>query len=467
MAGVATAAMTDPRTILHVDMDAFYASVELLRHPELRGRPVVVGGAGARGVVAAASYEARSYGVYSAMPSVRARRMCPDAVFLDGDHPHYQAVSARVMALLGALSPLVEPLSLDEAFVDISGAHRRLGSGMKIAHGLRSAVFEQEGLHCSVGIATSKFVAKLATNRAKPKPSRRGPVMGAGVHEVLPGTELEFLHALPVGALWGVGPATLSKLQNLGIATVADLAVADPLTLSTALGAGSAQHLLDLAHARDDRPVVPNQAPRSVSHEETFRSNLTSRDMLHTVLVRQSDAVVARLRGNGLKARTVTIKVRFGDFETISRSSTLGTPTDRGTDVIAAAASLLERVPIQRGVRLLGVGASGLSEAEAVPDPAPLQLSFAELGTDSDPAEAAWSDPADDAVAVDSTKVPGEVWDAANAAVDAIRDRFGGSMIRPARLAGQGERAASAQWGPSGPEPDGDSESTADNTEQR
>jgi DNA polymerase-4 len=413
------------RTILHVDMDAFYASVELLRRPELRGRPVVVGGAGARGVVAAASYEARSYGVHSAMPALRARRLCPDAVFLPGDHPHYAEVSGRLMELFRSVTPLVEPLSLDEAFLDISGTRRLLGPPEEVAAWLRGRVRDEESLSCSVGVASNKFLAKLATNRAKPRASRSGPVEGPGVHVVEPGTELAFLHPLPVGALWGVGPATLAKLERLGIATVADLAATPYPALATSLGKGAATHLHELSHGRDDRVVLPDQAPKSISHEETFAADLTSFEQLRPEVVRMSEAVAARLRHHGFRGRTVQVKVRYRDFSTITRSTTLPAATDRGTDVLGTAWAMLELLPVDRGVRLVGVGVSNLGS-----EPVPQQLSF--------------DAPSDDG------------WDRANQAVDAIRDRFGSQLIRPARLAGRPERSAGAPWGPDATGTDGE-----------
>ena len=407
-----------PRVVLHVDMDAFYASVELLRHPELRGQPVVVGGAGARGVVAAASYEARSYGVHSAMPSVRARQLCPQAVFLDGDHRHYAQVSARLMEIFRSVTPLVEPLSLDEAFLDISGTRRLLGPPAQVAHDLRRRVREAEDLSCSIGVAPNKFLAKLATERAKPRASRSGPIEGSGVHLVEHGEELAFLHPLPVGALWGVGPATLLKLQGLGVRTVGDLAALPRERVTGVLGPAAGAHLHALAHGLDDRAVVPDQEPKSISHEETFPTDLTSLEQLRPEVVRLADAVAARLRHHGFRGRTVQLKLRYRDFTTITRSRTLESPTTRGKDLVDTVWSLLEQLPVHRGVRLVGVGMANL-----VREPQ-------QQGTLFDDAE-------DDGA-----------WDAANDAVDAIRSRFGDAVIGPARLAGRDDAPGTNRWGP-------------------
>lgn len=414
------------RTVLHVDMDAFFASIELLRHPELRGQPVVVGGTGDRGVVAAASYEARSFGVYSAMPSVRARRLCPDAVFLAGDHQHYGQVSAQIMELFRNVTPLVEPLSLDEAFLDISGTRRLLGDPVDVAHRLRVTVKEQTGLSCSLGIATNKFLAKLATNRAKPRPSRGGPIEGPGVYRIEHGHEMEFLHALPVERLPGVGPSTLAKLTTLGVTTVGELSNTPLQLLVGALGPGSGAHLHALSWGRDNRPVVADSEPKSISHEETFPVDLVSMDALRTEVLRLSEAVAARLRHHGYRGRTVQLKVRYRDFTTVTRSLTLDQPTDRGTDLLQTAWSLLLRLPVERGVRLIGVGMANLTRGEAQQ-----QLSFGDLTT-----------------AVTSGDASPQDWDAANEAVDAIRSRFGSDLIGPARLAGTTFRQGQQQWGP-------------------
>ncbi len=412
--------MSDHRTILHVDMDAFYASVEQLRRPELRGKPVIVGGPGARGVVAAASYEARVFGVHSAMSSVQAQRLCPHAVFVPGDHDHYAEVSKRVMAVFQSVTPLVEALSLDEAFLDVTGARRLLGDGAAIARHLRERVQEQESLTCSVGVATSKHVAKLASEAAKPRIGRDGPEPGLGVKVVAPGEELAFLHPLPVQALWGVGPKTLERLRGRGITTVADLAALDERGARALLGSANGAHLWQLANGIDDRRVVPDQRAKSIGHEETFARDHHRLDTLHHELVRLGDSVAGRLRAAGVAGRTVSIKVRFGDFTTISRAVTLPTAVDTAVDVVRAASTLLERLDPTPGVRLLGIHVSHLTDGST------RQLTFDDVAAPS--------------------------WAEATEAVDAIRARFGADAIVPASLAGpegiRVKRRGDQQWGP-------------------
>lgn len=403
--------------ILHVDMDAFFVSVELNRRPELRGRPVVVGGTGSRGVVAAASYEARSYGVFSAMPSVRARQLCPDAVFLPGDHAHYGSVSAEVFGIFGDFTPLVEPLSLDEGFLDVGGALRLHGSPQDIAAQIRKRVAAEQNLTCSVGIAVNKFLAKLATEQAKPQASRTGPIPGKGVVTVEPGRELAFLHPLPVVELWGVGPATRSRLEQLGVRTVGELAAIPPAALTAALGQAHGLHLHDLAHGRDSRPVEPDNAPKSVSHEETFSSDIFDQLRLEQEVVRLADSVGARLRDSNLVGRTVNLKVRFGDFRTITRAETVAA-TDSGREIARAAKRLLARVDLDGGVRLIGVAVTSLGEDLG------RQLTLDDLG--------------------------GGDWEDAEDAIDVIRSRFGKAAIGPAVLSGDPNvpEPGTRLWGP-------------------
>ena len=408
-------------TILHVDMDAFFVSVELLERPELRGVPVVVGGSGDRGVVAAASYEARAHGVHSAMSSAMARRLCPHAVFLSGRHGRYAEVSSEVMSVFREFTPLVEPLSLDEAFLDVAGAHRRLGPAEGIARSLRDRVFEHTGLTCSVGVAGTKFVAKLASEAAKPKASVAGPVFGPGVVVVEPAETLFFLRPLPVQALWGVGPATLARLSRLGILTVGDLADLPVENLVAALGRGQGRHLHDLANGRDEREVESQRRMQSIGHEETFARDHHASDTLDRELVAFCDAVASRLRAAGVVGRTVQLKVKFGDFHTITRSHTLEVPIDDAPALLLCARSLLEQVDPTPGVRLLGVSVSGLTPLGS------RQLTLDEA-------------------------VSGPGWEVASRTIDEIRERFGSASIGPATVMGvDGVRPkvrGQQQWGP-------------------
>ena len=412
--------MTQPTPILHVDMDAFFVSVELVRRPELRGLPVVVGGDGERGVVAAASYEARAYGVRSAMPSTRARRLCPDVVFLPGDHRHYGEVSRRVMLIFRRYTPVVEPLSLDEAFLDVSGVARLHGPPTEVAAAIRSGVLAEEGLGCSVGIAANKFLAKLASAQAKPTAGTDGPAPGRGVQVVPADGIREFLDPLPVEAIWGVGPRTLERLQRLGVRTVAELRAVPEPTLVSSFGRAAGAQFWRLARGIDERRVDPAQSVRSIGHEETFSRDLTEPGDLRRELIRMVDAVGRRLREAGVAGRTVTVKVRFPDFTTVSRSQTLPDATDLVVEILEVATGLMESLDTTSGIRLLGVSLSGLRDGSV------RQLRFEDLGD------------------------PG--WLEAEQAVDRIRDRFGIGSIGPATTVGpEGLRPrerGDGQWGP-------------------
>jgi DNA polymerase IV len=379
-------------SILHVDMDAFYASVEVRRRPELRGLPVVVGGSGPRGVVSSASYEARAYGVQSAMPGGQARRLCPQAIFLPVDMAAYQAASADAMAMFHDVTPLVEQLSVDEAFLDVSGARRLLGSPAAIAHDLRRRVRAELDLPCSVGVAGTKFMAKLASARAKP----------AGLLVVAPARAIEFLHPLPIDALWGVGERTAEVLRRLGLRTVGDVAQAPTGMLRQAVGEAAAAHLHALAWARDPRRVQPERVEKSVSAETTFDVDVAATDVIRRTLLALANRVGARLRAAGYSGRTVSIKVRLSDFTTLSRSRTLARSTDVAHEVFDTAWELYRALAPGDKIRLLGVRVEGLGGSD---DARQLLLGERESG-----------------------------WREAERAADAAAARFGGQVVRPASL---------------------------------
>lgn len=354
---VRSGSVTHPRPaepILHVDLDAFYASVEVLKDPSLAGRPVVVGGAGSRGVVMSASYEARAFGVRNAMPAVRARRLCPDAVFVPPDFESYRAHSNRFREVLLAVTPLVEPIALDEAFLDVGGAVLLFGEPPEIARKIRREVLEGVGVRCSIGVGPSKLVAKLASKQAKPD----------SLLVVRPQDVTAFLEPLPVRALWGVGEKTAETLGRLGIGTVGDLARTPATVLARLIGEQHAADLHALALGEDERPVVPYEPPKSVSHEETFDSDLDAENDVLREALALSHRVAARLREDGYRARTVTLKVRLANFTTLTRSRTLPAPTDVGADLYQTAVELYRGLPgARRRVRLLGVAATGLVPA--------------------------------------------------------------------------------------------------------
>ena len=391
------------RVILHVDMDAFYVSVELLRRPELGGLPVVVGGDGSRGVVAAASYEARRHGVHSAMASVTARRRCPSAVFLPADHQRYAEVSAEVREVFDSVTPLVEPLALDEAFLDVTGVRSLLGEPSEIAETVRRRVADRVGLSCSVGVASNKFVAKLASVEAKPIADRDGVRAGPGVVVVEPGMEAAFVATLPVERLWGVGPKTLARLHDIGIRRVPDIVAAPDGLLEGRLVASAAKHLRRLALGIDDRPVETDRGAKSIGQEETFGSDISDLDVARAEMIRLADSVASRLRGSTVAARTVTLKAKFADFDTVTRSVTAGEPLDTAGEIIERLEPGLRELIARGPVRLLGVSASNLVEPAR-------QLDL-------------WSQ------ATTGDGLGSEAHDGADRALDEIRARFGRSSI--------------------------------------
>ncbi len=350
----------DDAPVLHVDLDAFFASVELLDDPTLRGRPVVVGGAGTRGVVASATYEARRFGVRSGMATALARRACPDLVVVPGHFDRYEEYSRRFRALVVDLTPVVEPLGLDEAFADVRGRRRLAPGPLELARGLRQRIRDELRLESAVGVARTKLFAKLGSKRAKPRVGPHGITPGPGVLWVSPQLEAEWLETLPVDALWGVGPSTAAKLARLGLRHVRDLRGLDPHALATKVGPAMAGQLAAYARGEDPREVVADRVAKSVGHDETFAVSRQSRAELHGDLRGHAEVVAGVLRERGVVAHTVTVVVRYDDRTSVSRSQTLDFGIDDAGGLRQVARALLESVPLTQAVRLLGLYAGSL-----------------------------------------------------------------------------------------------------------
>lgn len=378
-------------TILHVDMDAFYASVAEHDDPSLKGRAVVVG-AGVRGVVLSANYLARTYGIHAAMPVGRAQRLAPHAIFIAPDHARYSEVSGRIMEIFYSYTPLVEPLSLDEAFLDVTGAQRLIGTGRVIATAIRAKVETQEGITCSVGIAPSKFIAKLASERCKPN----------GMLEIPADRILNFLHPLPVSSIWGAGPKTTEALERLGLRTVVDVANTPRATLIRALGEANGASIFELAWGRDYRDVVCDEPEKSISAAETFARDIDDPEIILQEFLRLTEKATARLRGRSLYAKTISIKVRFADFTTVNRSKTLPLATDSTHEIYEVVKNLYGALRMDRTqLRLVGISLENL-QSDA---PEQLILGARERG-----------------------------WREAEGAMDRAQARFGRGSVRPARL---------------------------------
>lgn len=374
-------------------MDAFYASVSELDYPEHKGKPLVVG-AGARGVVLSANYEARKFGIRAAMPVSRAQRMAPHAIFIPPDHDRYAEVSRKIMEIFFEFTPLVEPLSLDEAFLDVTGAFRLFGNGREIATSIRERVREREKITCSVGIATSKFIAKLASGRCKPD----------GMLEIAPDRVLTFLHPLPVGELWGVGPKTNEELVRLGLRTVADIANTPLETLKRALGEIAGESLFELAWARDFREVVVDAPEKSISAAETFAHDLENREEILRELLRLAERVTHRLRSRELRAKTIGVKVRFADFTNVTKARTLALPINGMREVFEVARDLYTALKLEGyRIRLLGISLDNLVDESGAVE----QLSLGQR-------EAGWKE--------------------AQISIDRAIARFGKGSVTPARL---------------------------------
>lgn len=372
-------------------MDAFYASVAELDHPELRGKALVVG-AGARGVVLSANYEARKFGIKAAMPVSRAQRMAPHAIFIAPEHGRYSEISERVMEIFSSFTPFVEPISLDEAFLDVTGARKLLGTGRDIAIAIRKKVQEQEGITCSVGIAPSKFIAKLASQHSKPN----------GILEISADRILTFLHPLPVSAIWGVGPKTAESLERLGLHTVEDIAKTPRSTLIRALGDSAGASLYELAWGRDYRDVEPDRLDKSISAAETFTHDLDDPDEILQEFLRLTERATFRLREKNLFAKTIGIKVRFSDFSTTNRTKTVPLALDSTHEIYETVKGLYMALNLGRArLRLVGVSLENL-QSDA---PEQLILGARERG-----------------------------WREAESAIDQAKARFGGASVRPGRL---------------------------------
>ena len=375
-------------------MDAFFALVEVRENPSLAGKQVIVGYDGNRGVVLSATYEARKLGVHSAMPMSRALRLAPNAIVVEPDHEKYSEVSENVMAIFESITPLVQPLSVDEAFLDISGAQKLMGTPSQIGEVIRARVSDEQGITCSVGVASTMFVAKLATNFAKPD----------GLHVVPADKVIEFLHPLPIGALWGVGEKTGEQLSRLGLVNVADIANTPVKTLARVVGQAAAEHLYELSWGRDPRVVTPNQAEKSIGAERTFESDIDDPEEILAQILDLSNKVAKRLRAANYFSRTITIKVRFADFTSVTRSKSLPSSTDLATDIYATSKSLFEALHLQRArIRLVGVRATGLVPTSE----SSVQLEFSERDSG---------------------------WREAEEAMDQVSLKFGNSAVKPARL---------------------------------
>ncbi|WP_336631236.1 MULTISPECIES: DNA polymerase IV [unclassified Microbacterium] len=379
--------------ILHVDMDAFYASVEVLHDPSLAGKPLIVGGMEGRGVVSSASYEARRYGVRSAMGVAQALRLCPQAIVVVPHFERYATLSRQVMAIFHEMTPLVEPLSIDEAFLDVSGARRLWGSPGEIARMLRRRVLAETGLVCSVGVASTKHVAKIASTLSKPD----------GLLIVSEAETAGFLAALPVRALWGVGPKAAEALESRGIRLVSDILASPRRVIERTLGAAGGERIWQLAHGRDPREVETDRVEKSIGHEETFLHDVADPATLRSELRRLADRVAGRLRTGGWEARTVALKLRYADFTTLSRASTLPEPTDVGQRIGDVAIGLFDALELSQPVRLIGVRAEKLQSGGAA-------------------ALALWDDDED--------------WRRVDAALDDARTRFGGGAVTRASVLG-------------------------------